>query len=306
MHHALGVMPGTSLADAADVLAGECEVLPIPVLPARGLGSDPIGRTAGLLPFNVEAGPRAWQLVNRPQLVTRRVWDRLEEDLDQCEEVWGTSVDRIKVSVVGPWTLAASLELANGHRAITDPGALRDIREGLEFGLTEHVADVQRRFGAEVITQVDEPLLGLVRTGGLEGTTQWETIPAFPEPQLMNGDILHLTTPEWDLTAPQVLVARDLIRGTRNLDGFGAMIARGARVGLGITPQRVDELGEKPRAAAIGLARLWDELSLSRELLADVDVYPVGVEKLSLADAGAALHFARVVADMLTADAGDL
>lgn len=306
MHHALGVMPGSSLIDAADVLAGECEVLPIPVLPARGLGSDPIGRTAGLLPFNVEAGPRAWQLVNRPQLVTRRVWDRLEEDLDQCEEVWGTSVDCVKVSVIGPWTLAASLELANGHRAITDPGALRDIREGLTFGLAEHVADVRKRFSCEVITQVDEPLLRVVRTGGLEGTTQWETIPAFPEPQLMYCDILHLASPEWDLTAPQVFVARDLIRGTVNLDGFGAMVSRGTRVGLGIVPARVDELGENPRAAAIELARLWDELSLSRGLLAEVYVYPLGVEKLSLADAGAAIHFTRAVADMLAQDAGDL
>ncbi|MEJ5998698.1 hypothetical protein [Corynebacterium sp. H130] len=299
-------MPGTSLVDAADVLAGECSVLPLPVLPARGLGSDPIGRTAGLLPFNVEAGPRAWQLVNRPQLVTRRVWDRLEEDLDLCEQVWGTSVPSIKVSVVGPWTLAASLELSNGHRAITDPGALRDIREGLEFGLAEHVADVCKRFSCEVITQVDEPLLSVVRAGGLQGTTQWETIPAIPEPQLMNSDILHLSTPEWDVQVPQVFVSRELIRGSENLDGFGQLVANGTRVGLGIKPDRVDELKEKPRAVAVELAALWDELSLSRESLGEVDVYPVGVEKLALADAGAAIAFARAVADMLVRDAGDL
>lgn len=306
MHHALGVMPGTSLVDAADVLAGECNILPIPVLPARGLGSDPIGRTAGLLPFNVEAGPRAWQLVHRPQLVTRRVWDRLEEDLDLCEQVWGTSVDRVKVSVIGPWSLAASLELSNGHLALTDRGALRDIQEGLAFGLAEHVADVRNRFSAEVIVQVDEPLLAAVKSGSLSGTTQWERIPAFPEPQLMACDILHLADPIWDIDAPQLFIDRTLIRGTANLDGFGNLVSRGTRVGLGIKPDRVDELKEKPRAVAIELAQLWDELGLSRILLAEVDVYPVGVEKLALADAGAALAFARAVSEMLHRDAGDL
>ncbi|MFV8380921.1 methionine synthase [Corynebacterium hindlerae] len=306
MHHALGPLPGTSLIDAADVILGECEILAIPQLPARGTGSDPVGRTSALLPFNVDAGPRSWQLTNRPQLLTRRVWDRLEQDLDECESVWGTSVATVKVQVMGPWSLAASLELPNGHRAITDRGALRDIREGLAHGVAEHVADVRTRFGADVITQVDEPLLGPIIRGELPGTTQWDTIPAIPEPQLMDCDILHLAEPLWQVSAPEVFLERDLICGTANLDGFGALVSRGVRAGLGILPGRVDELGEKPRAVAIELARLWDELSLSRDLLAELDVYPVGVEKLQLADAGAALHFARAVADMLARDAGDL
>ncbi|MDU0478453.1 hypothetical protein QVA66_04265 [Staphylococcus chromogenes] len=299
-------MPGTSMHEAAEVIAGECAILSLPILPARGLGSDAIGRTAGLLPFNVEAGPRAWQLVNRPQLVTRRVWDRLEADLDSCEEVWGTSVDQVKVSVVGPWTLAAVLELPNGHRLITDRGALRDIREGLAHGVAEHVADVRRRFGGEVLVQVDEPLLGPVMRGELPGSHKWETIAAVPEPELFTGDILHLAEPLWELDTPALFVDHELIRGTRNLDGFGAMVSRGVRAGLGIKPALIDDLGENPRACAIDLAHLWDELGLARELLAQVDVYPVGVEKLDSVGAGQAIRFARVVSEMLERDAGDL
>ncbi|QGU01813.1 hypothetical protein CKALI_04675 [Corynebacterium kalinowskii] len=306
MHHALGPMPGTSLIDAADVLAGECQVLPLPILPARGLGSDPIGRTAGLLPFNVEAGPRAWQLVNRPQLVTRRVWDRLEEDLDLCESVWGTSVEQLKVQAIGPWTLAASLELANGHRAISDRGAMKDIREGLAFGLSEHVADVRKRFSCDVLTQVDEPLLGPVMRGELKGATQWETFPAIPEPELLDCDILHLEEPLWQLRAPKVFLDREHIIGTENLDGFGALVSSGVEVGLGIKPDRIDELGERPRAVAVSLAKLWDELGLDRLQLQSIDVYPVQLEKLALADAGAALAFARNVSDILARDAGNL
>lgn len=306
MHHALGPMPGTSLIDAAEVIAGECAILALPQLPDRGVGSDAVGRTAALLPFNVEAGPRAWQLVGRPQLITRRVWDRLEEDLDQCEATWGTSVEAIKVQVMGPWSLSACLELSNGHRAITDRGAVRDIREGLEHGVAEHIADVQRRFEAHVTVQVDEPLLGPVIRGELEGTTQWDSIPPIPEPQLMHGDILHLAEPLWQLAPQKLFIDASLVKGTANLDGFGALVASGVAVGLGITPGMVDERLEGPRSVAVKLGKLWDELGLSRDLLGQVDVYPVGVEKRSLLQAADALRFTRVIADMLVRDAGDL
>lgn len=304
MHLALGPMPGTSMHEAAEVIAGECSVLSVPTLPARGLGSGLVGRTAGLLPLHVEAGPRSWQLVQRPQLLTRRVWDRLEEDLDTCEEVWGTSVAEVKIQVAGPWTMAASLELPSGHRAITDRGAVRDLRDGLAHGVAEHVADLRRRFGGNILVQVDEPLLGPVMRGELRGTHQWETIPAVPEPELFTGDILHVTEPIFD--APRIFIDRGMIRGNAALDRFGAFVASGGRVGLGVKPAPIDGLGENPRACAIDLARLWDELGLDRQLLAGIDVYPVGVEKLSTVEAGAALRFARVVAEMLQRDAGNL
>ncbi|AKK02920.1 uroporphyrinogen decarboxylase/cobalamine-independent methonine synthase family protein [Corynebacterium epidermidicanis] len=297
MHYALGPMPGTSMHEAAEVIDGECSIHTVPLLPERGLGSDLIGRTAGLLPFHVEAGPRAWQLVQRPQLLTRRVWDRLEEDLDICEEMWG-SCETVKVQVAGPWTLAAAIEL-NGHRAITDRGAVRDIFAGLQHGVEEHIADLKRRFGGEVLVQVDEPLLGAVMRGELPGTHKWEEIPAIPEPELYTGDILHVAEPIF--AAPHIFLNRDLIRGNAILDQFGSFVGNGGRVGLGIKPALIDELGENPRACAIDLAKLWDELGLARESLAQVDVYPVGVEKPA-----EALRFARVVGEMLERDAGDL
>ena len=45
----LGPLPGTSFAQAADVVLSESPLPHIPQLPDRGVGSDLIGRTAALL-----------------------------------------------------------------------------------------------------------------------------------------------------------------------------------------------------------------------------------------------------------------
>lgn len=131
-------MPGTSMSEAADIVMGETGALPhLPQLPDRGLGSDAIGRTAGLLEtLTVDRGPRAWQMTARPQRETRRVWDRMERDLDAIVEVWGGEhVPRVKIQAVGPWTLAAAVELSNGHRVITDRGAREDLHAALLEGI---------------------------------------------------------------------------------------------------------------------------------------------------------------------------
>ena len=81
---ALGPMPGTSIVEAADIIMGETELPAIPQLSQRGLGSDSVGRTASMLEaISIDRGPRAWRMTARPQLLTRRAWDRLERDLDQ-------------------------------------------------------------------------------------------------------------------------------------------------------------------------------------------------------------------------------
>ena len=101
---ALGPMHGTSMAEAADIIMGETELPAIPQLPERGLGSDAVGRTASMLEaISIDRGPRSWRMTARPQLLTRRAWDRLERDIDEVQEVWGETVPRIKVQALGPW-----------------------------------------------------------------------------------------------------------------------------------------------------------------------------------------------------------
>lgn len=328
--YGLGPLPGASIAGAAEIILGETGDLPhLPQLPARGLGSDAVGRTAGLLEaVVVDRGPRSWIMTGRPQLLTRRTWDRTARDLDECEEAWGTSLPALKVQVTGPWTLAASIELASGHRVITDHGALRDLTEALIEGVRAHLAEVSRRFRATVTVQIDEPRLPEVVAGGLSGTTDFDPVRPVPEQEV--GERLHRVVtglsaetvllnqtgyaPLWQAArlsgADTVQITLDRVSGTEQLDGLGAAVSAGLRLGLGVTgpTDRVDELGENPRAHAVALARFWDELSLDRQLLATmVDVHPRGgITDGTLVDAAHAYRMARVVDGMLARDAGDL
>ena len=172
-------MPGTSMAEAADIIMGETELPAIPQLPERGLGSDSVGRTASMLEaITIDRGPRSWRMTARPQLLTRRAWDRLERDLDEVQQVWGETVPRIKIQALGPWSLAASIELADGHRVLTDSGAFAELSDALLHGIRAHATDVARRFHGEVVVQLDEPLLADVIAGRIPGTTDFDSIPA--------------------------------------------------------------------------------------------------------------------------------
>lgn len=319
--YGLGELPGASIIAAADIVVGETgDLRQLPILPARGV--DVVGLTTGILPgINVDAGPRSWVLSARPQLRTRRMWDRVEADLDQCEQAWGTRIDAVKIQVAGPWTLSASIELSNGHRALTDAGALRDLTESLIAGIQEYSADVRARFDTEVYVQLDEPLLAQVREGSLPGTSQFDEIPSINDADLgewLSGvieraEVRYLNQtgypPLWKVAqvagVETCQVTLDTVRGSEQYDGMGHALAAGMRVGLGMTRAGDDR---DPRHLAVNVARMWDELGLDRTLLTHaVDVHPRGgVANCTLLDAAAALRTARKVAEMLGKDAGDL
>lgn len=319
--YGLGELPGASIIAAADIVAGETgDLRQLPILPARGV--DVVGLTTGILPgINVDAGPRSWVLSTRPQLRTRRIWDRVEADLDQCEQAWGTRIDAVKIQVAGPWTLSASIELSNGHRALTDTGALRDLTESLIAGIQEYSADVRTRFDTEVYVQLDEPLLAQVRDGSLPGTSQFDEIPSINDADLgerlagviKGAEVRYLNQtgypPLWKVAqvagVETCQVTLDTVRGSEQYDGMGHALAAGMRVGLGMTRAGDDH---DPRHLAVDVARMWDELGLDRTLLTHaVDVHPRGgLTDCTLLDAAAALRTARTVADMLDKDAGDL
>ncbi|WP_444230079.1 hypothetical protein [Corynebacterium durum] len=319
--YGLGELPGASIIAAADIVAGETgDLRQLPILPARGV--DVVGLTTGILPgINVDAGPRSWVLSTRPQLRTRRIWDRVEADLDQCEQAWGTRIDAVKIQLAGPWTLSASIELSNGHRALTDTGALRDLTESLIAGIQDYSADVRARFDTEVYVQLDEPLLGQVRDGSLPGTSQFDEIPSINDVDLgerlagvtERAEVRYLNQtgypPLWKVAqvagVETCQVTLDTVRGSEQYDGMGHALAAGMRVGLGMTRAGDDR---DPRHLAVDVARMWDELGLDRTLLTHaVDVHPCGgLANCTLLDAAAALRTARTVADMLDKDAGDL
>ena len=135
----IGSWPGTAARPAAEVIVGELGLPYLAELPARGVGADLIGRAGALLvDIAIDTVPRGYRIVARPGAVMRRAASLLAEDIDALEEAWekaGGGDRTVKVQAPGPITLAAQLELPNGHRAITDPGAVRDLAGSLAEGV---------------------------------------------------------------------------------------------------------------------------------------------------------------------------
>ena len=125
-----GSWPGIAARQAAEVVVGElgAAMAHLVELPARGVGADIVGRAGALLiDVAIDTVPRGYRIAARPGAVTRRAVSLLDEDIDALEEAWESAGLRgsgrpVKVQAPGPITLAAELELANGHRAITELG----------------------------------------------------------------------------------------------------------------------------------------------------------------------------------------
>lgn len=170
----IGSMPGTDAYEACRVVFGELPDFPyLPELPARGVGADMIGRTAGMLiDMAVEVQPSGWRFAARPGRDVRRAHDHLSRDLDALAETADGYRGQLKLQVCGPWTLAASIETPRGHRAASDEGAVRDIAQSLIEGIEAHLAAVRRRLpGATCVVQLDEPSLPNVLAGRLRSAS---------------------------------------------------------------------------------------------------------------------------------------
>jgi hypothetical protein len=158
-------------------MAGETPLMPcVPELPARGPGADMVGRTLSLLSmiapeFAAQTSTTGWRLAGRLTDGSSRDMSRanswLREDLDVSEEGFGEARS-VKCAVAGPWTLAATVELPNGHRILSDPGAIRDLVAAFSQSVVELVGLLRRRFpNSGVILQIDEPALPAVVGGGI-------------------------------------------------------------------------------------------------------------------------------------------
>ncbi|WP_436773059.1 methionine synthase [Yinghuangia sp. YIM S09857] len=166
----VGSLPGEDVREAVRLVVGELGGFPhLPELPGRGVGADLTGRGAGLLvDLFAEVQPSGWRFTDRPGRDHRRAVAWLREDLDALEEFTQGYAGPLKVQVAGPWTLAATIELVHGDKALADPGACRDLAESLAEGVRGHVAELRRRIpGAGLVVQFDEPALPGVLAGSV-------------------------------------------------------------------------------------------------------------------------------------------
>ncbi|WP_443043845.1 methionine synthase [Streptomyces sp. NBC_00306] len=314
-------MPGTDAREAAKTVAGSVEEFPyLPELPARGPGADMIGRTIGLLvEMYAHVEPSGWRISDRPGRDTRRARSWLGEDLDALEEFTQGYEGPLKIQAVGPWTLAAALELRNGEAALSDAGACRDLAASLAEGLRTHLADVRRRVpGASVTLQLDEPSLIAVLRGQVASASGYRTHRAVDRQVVESAlrDVMgvsegpvtvHSCAPD----VPFALLRRAGAAGIsfdfgllteRDDDEIGEAVEGGTKLFAGVVPSTDTALSD-PAGSVMGVRTLWRRLGLNPGTLAEsVVITPTcGLAGASPAYARAALahgvRAARSLAD---------
>ncbi|MEU6101472.1 methionine synthase [Streptomyces flaveolus] len=303
----VGSLPGDDAREAVKTATGSFEDFPfLPELPARGPGADMIGRSAGMLvELYARVEPSGWRLGDRPGRDTKRARAWLGEDLDALEEFTQGYEGPLKVQAVGPWTLAAALELRGGEAVLSDAGATRDLAASLAEGLRLHLAELRRRVpGATLVLQLDEPSLTAVLRGQVRSASGYRTYRAVDRQVVeaalrdtvgAHGEgpvVVHSCAPD----VPFALLRRAGVAGIsfdfsllteRDDDAIGEAVEGGTRLFTGVVPGTDGPLSD-PAGSVMGVRTLWRRLGLRPGLLAEaVTVTP------SCGLAGASPEYAR-------------
>lgn len=282
----VGSWPGSDPRRASEIIVGELHLPYLVELPDRGVGADLIGRSGALLvDIAIDTSTRGYRIAARPGSVMRRAASLLDEDLDALEEIWEKTGGgpAVKVQAPGPITLAAALELANGHRVITDPGATRDLTASLAEGIAVHSAQVARRLSTTVVVQFDEPLLAMALAGRLAGVTSMSPVHAVDEARAIGlldevaaavggAALLHCCTGDipWNVLQRSAFgaVSVDVTAlADGGLDGLGEFIDSGRSVVLGLVPALAPVAPPSVEELAVRAAAVIDRLGFPRDVL---------------------------------------
>lgn len=171
-----GDFPGDDLAEAMSRVEGELGAphLPfLPHLPALGWRSTPLARTLAVCEgLAFDGASFGWRMVHsggRGARESTLAQDRLLSDINLLADRVGAQKKRFgsgqdtapvyKIQLVGPLTLAASIYLPGGERAISDAGASRDLLESFLEGLerwAESLREALQAPRALIAVQLDE------------------------------------------------------------------------------------------------------------------------------------------------------
>ena len=288
-----GSWPGTAARQAAEVVVGElgAALAHIVELPARGVGADIVGRACALLvDVAIYTVPRGYRVAGRPGAVTRRAASLLDEDIDALEEAWEIAGLRgsgrpVKVQAPGPITLAAELELANGHRAITDLGAVHDIAASLAEGVATHRVAVSRRLDTPVVVQFDEPSLPAALGGRLAWVTALSPVAPIDEALAITvldtcavaagAEVLvHSCAAElpWKVLQRSNIAAVSVDAGSlqaSDLDAIGEFVESGRDVMLGVVSASTPARRPSAEEVAAAVVAVTDRLGFARSVLRD-------------------------------------
>lgn len=307
----IGSWPGTDVAEALAVVRGELEHLPhLPELPARGPGADMVGRAAArLVGLAVDLQPSGWRLVDRPGRDLARAQAFWREDLERFAEAFDGYAGRLKVQLAGPWTLAASLQLSRGERALTDVGAVRDLVQSSAESVAALVAEVSRLVPAsEVVLQLDEPSLPAVLDGRLPTVSGYGRVRAVAVPEVREGlaavvdaargagasTVVHCCAGDAPLALLREIGTDAVSLDVTLLDASGwESVAASVEAGVALWAGAVPTTGElgSTRQVADAVSSRWREVGLPVRDLAGVVVTPTcGLAGASPAGARAALR----------------
>jgi len=283
----VGSLPGSDIDQALALVVEAFPDFPhLPELPARGAGSDMIGRTsAALVDLHVDLQPAGWRLVSRAGLDERRATERLEQDLDALMAF--ADLDRpFKVQLVGPWTLAANLELPRGGKVLVDRGALRDLADSLAETVREHLAAVRRRLPhASIRLQLDEPQLAAVVGGSIPSESGLSRLPVPERTDVVaslgaviaaaDGPVIvHSCAAGVPLgiiaEAGAAAISYDVAVARLDLDELGERVERGLQLWPGVVPSLGPGVPPPVREVLAPLRKLGSDLGLDAERLADL------------------------------------
>ena len=285
-----------------------------------------IGRAAALLvDIGIDTVPRGYRIANGRSAVVRRAASLLDEDIDALEEAWEKAGLRggtrtVKVQAPGPITLAAQLELPGGHRAITDPGAVRDLAGSLAEGMAAHRAQLQRRLDTPVVVQFDEPSLPAALEGRLTGVTGLTPVHSVDKSVAIGllDDCVALVGAEvalhscaaglpWEALQRSSISAVSVDVSTltaADLDGVGEFVDSGRTVLLGIVATTTPTVRPSAEEVAKAAVAVTDRLGFARSVLRErIGISPAcGLAGATPQWARTAIELAQKAADAFAED----
>lgn len=322
----IGSLPFDDIDDALRLVLDELPDFPhLPELPARGVGADLIGRTAGavLVDLHVDLQPAGWRLIDgrsHDESIARELLARDFEALQVQALGYG---GLLKIQVAGPWTLAASLELSRGDKVLGDAGAVRDLIASLGEGVRAHLATVAALVpGAQLVVQLDEPALPMVLAGRVATASGYRAFPPVDEQLARDGlravldhaesavqTAIHCCAPQPPIRllvsagAGAVSVDAGLL-SQHDDDSVGELVEAGRALWLGLVPSLGPGAAPTVAALAAPARSLWSRLGFPAEQLGEVvTVTPTcGMAGASAGWARTALGLARRTAQALVND----
>ncbi len=288
-------MPGTTdagYAEAVRLVLGELPDLPhVPELPGRGVTAAMTGRGLALVDgLAADLQPAGWRLTDAQGVDHRRAISLLAQDLDAVEEQAQDYVGAFKTQVVGPWTLAATVEKPRGDKLLSDHGARRELAQSLAEGVRTHLADLRRRISGvdRWIVQIDEPALAAVVSAQVPTASGFGRHRRIDLPEASahlewvvaavteaGGEAwVHSCAPQtpWSLVAGAGVagLSADLdMLGPADLDTFAEALEAGRTVALGVVPS-TDPAAEPSDARITERVQRWlDMLGLDQEAVGE-------------------------------------